>query len=108
MSIDFDKLDETGIYAALVVEGHEYDALNDCYLELFEILGKEAMLKLFKFYRGERIACPMKLYRSDYIADLVDQTTDRRERAKIARAGGYTIKFIEGIISKRRSEGEKS
>lgn len=108
MSIDFDKLDETGIYAALGVEGHEYDALNDCYLELFEILGKETMLKLFKFYRGDRITCPMRLYRSDYIADLVDQTTDRRERAKIARAGGYTIKFIEGIISKRRSEGEKS
>ena len=106
MSIDYDKLDETGIYAALGVEGHEYDALNDCYLELFEILGKEAMLKLFKFYRGDRINCPMKLYRSDYIADLVDQTTDRRERAKIARAGGYTIKFIEGILSKRRNEGE--
>ena len=46
----------------------------------------------------------MRLYRPDYIADLVSQTSDRRERAKIARAGGYTIKFIEGILSKRRNE----
>ena len=35
------------------------------------------------------------LYRLNYIADLVSRTTDRRERAKIARGGGYTIKFIE-------------
>lgn len=41
------------------------------------------------------------------IVYLVDQTTDRRERAKIARAGGYTIKFIEGILSKRRNEDEE-
>lgn len=48
----------------------------------------------------------MRLYRPDYIADLVSQTTDRRERAKIARAGGYTIKFFEGVLSKRRNENE--
>ena len=34
------------------------------------------------------------------------QTTDRRERAKIARAGGYTAKFIEGVLNKRRKENE--
>lgn len=33
------------------------------------------------------------------------QETDRRERAKIARAGGYT-EFIEGMLSKRRKENE--
>ena len=48
----------------------------------------------------------MRLYRAEYIADLAKQTTDRRERAKIARAGGYTVKFIEGMLSKRRKENE--
>lgn len=106
-NIDLDNLDETGIYEALGVEGHEDDALNDSYLDLYELLGKEATLKLFKHFRGDKIECPMRLYRAEYIADLAKQATDRRERAKIARAGGYTIKFIEGILSKRKNENDE-
>lgn len=105
--IDLDNLNEESVYNAFEVEGNEPEALNDSYLELYELIGKEAMLKLFKYFRGDKIDCPMRLYRSDYIADLVSQTADRRERAKIARAGGYTIKFIEGVLSKRRNESEE-
>ncbi len=105
--IDLDNLTEESIYKLFNVDGHESEALSDSYLELFEIIGRDRMLKLFKYFRGDKINCPMHLYRSDYIANLVDQTTDRRERAKIARAGGYTIKFTEGILSKRRNECEE-
>ena len=98
--------DETGIYEALGVEGHEDYALNDSYLDLYKLLGKEAMLKLFNHFRGDKIECPMRMYRAEYIADLANRTTDRRERAKIARAGGYSLKFIEGILSKRKNENE--
>ena len=104
--IDLDDLNEESVYRVFNVDGNEADALNDCYLELYELIGRDAMLKLFKYFRGDKIDCPMRLYRADYIANLVSQTTDRRERAKIARAGGYTIKFIEGILSKRRNENE--
>ena len=65
-----------------------------------------AMLKLFKYFRGDKIDCPMKLSRPEFIADLAKNETDRRERAKITRAGGYTAKFIEGVLSKRRKESE--
>jgi hypothetical protein len=44
----------------------------------------------------------MKLYKADFIADLVMQTVDKRMRAEIARAGGYSLKFIEGILQKRK------
>ena len=106
MNIDLDNLDEVGIYEALNVEGNEAEALNDCYLDLYELLGKDAMLKLFKHFRGDKIECPMRMYRAEYIADLAKQTTDRKERAKIARAGGYTTKFIEGILNKRKNEND--
>ncbi len=106
MNIDLDNINEESVYAAFEVDGKEAEALNDSYLELYELIGRDAMLKLFKYFRGDKIDCPMRLYRPDYIADLVSKTTDRRERAKIARAGGYTIKFIEGVLSKRRKEEE--
>ena len=31
---------------------------------------------------------------------------NKKTGAKIARAGGYTAKFIEGVLNKRRKENE--
>lgn len=106
IDIDFDNINEESVYKAFHVDGNESEALNDSYLELFELIGRDAMLKLFKYFRGDKIDCSMRLYRPEYIADLARQAADRRERAKIARAGGYTVKFIEGMLSKRRKENE--
>ena len=106
ITLDLDNSTDEAVYEAFGVDGNESEALNDNYLELFELIGRDGMLKLFKYFRGDKIDCPMRLYRPEFIADLAKQTTDRRERAKIARAGGYTVKFIEGILRKRRDEGE--
>ena len=106
IKIDMDNLTEESIYDTFNVDGNESEVLNDNYLELFELIGKDGMLKLFKYFRGDKIDCPMRLYRPEFIAYLAKQATDRRERAKIARAGGYTVKFIESILRKRRIEGE--
>lgn len=104
--IDLDNLREEDIYQAFEVEGHEGEALNDSYLDLLELVGRDAMLKLYRHFRGGKIDCPIRLFRPDYIAGLASRTADRRERSKIARAGGYTTKFIEGILLKRRKAGE--
>ena len=107
IKIDFDNITDELIYQSFGVDGNEADALNDIYLELFELIGRDAMLKLFKHYRGDKIDLQMRLYRPEFIADLAKNTKDRRERAKIARAGGYTAKAIESMLSKRRTENEE-
>ncbi|MGN1422128.1 MAG: hypothetical protein ACI4XA_02005 [Oscillospiraceae bacterium] len=91
----------------IITDGMEKQAFTDSYYELFRLLGKDAMLKLYENYRGDKIDCPMKLYRAEFIADLVSEETDRRRRAEIARAGGYALKFIESIIQKRKKVSEK-
>lgn len=106
IDLDWDNLNEEVVYKAFSVDGNEGEALNDIYLELFELIGRDGMLKVFRYFRGDKIDCPMRLYRPEFIADLAKQTTDRRERAKIARAGGYTVKFIEGMLRKRIAEDE--
>ena len=106
INIDFNNINDEIVYEAFHVDGNEAEALNDSYLELFELIGRDAMLKLFTHFHGDKIDCPMRLYRPEFIADLAKQTTDRRERAKIARAAGYTVKFIEGMLRKRRDEEE--
>lgn len=49
----------------------------------------------------------MKLYRAEYVADLAKQSTERRKRANIARAAGYSLKFIESVLQKRKKEDEE-
>ncbi len=71
MNIDLNNINEESVYAAFDVDGKEAEAFNDSYLELHELIGRDAMLKLFKYFRGDKIACPMRLYRPGYIADLV-------------------------------------
>lgn len=104
INIDFENINDDLVYKVFGIEGNEADALNDSYLELFELIGRDAMLKLFKNFRGDKIDCPMRLYRPEFIADLAKRVSDRRERAKIARAGGYSAKVIEGILNKRKKE----
>lgn len=106
ITIDFGNINDEIIYQLFGVEGKESEALNDMYLELYELIGKDAMLKLYKFYKGDKIDLPMKLYRLEFIADIAKQVPDRRERAKIARAAGYSAKAIEGMLTKRRNETE--
>ena len=104
INIDFENITDEIVYQAFGVDGNEHEALNDTYLELYELIGRDAMLKLFKHYRGYKIELPMRLYRSEFIADLVNTVKDRRERAKIARAGGYSAKAIETTLSKIKKE----
>ncbi len=106
INIDFNNINDEIVYEAFHVDGNEAEALNDSYLELFELIGRDAMLKLFTHFHGDKIECPMRLHRAGFIADLAKNETDRRERAKIARAGGYSARVIEGVLSKRRKENE--
>ena len=106
VKIDVSNINDEIVYEAFHVEGNEAEALNDSYLELFELIGRDARLKLFTHFHGDKIDCPMRLYRAEFIADLAKDEPDRRERAKIARAGGYSARVIEGVLSKRRRENE--
>ena len=105
-NIDFNNITDEIVYEIFKVKGNESEALNDIYLELYELLGLQGMLKVYKHFRGDKVDLPMKLYRPEFIADLAKPIADRRERAKIARAGGYSARVIEGLLNKRKNESE--
>jgi len=93
-NIDFDRITDEIVYEIFEVDGNEAEALNDIYLELFELVGREAMLKIFKHFRGDKMDLPMCLYRPELIADISKPVSDRRERAEIARAGDYSARVV--------------
>lgn len=61
-TIDFDHINDEIVYEIFQVDGNEAEALSDTYLELFELIGRNAMLKLYTHFRGDKIDCPMRLY----------------------------------------------
>ena len=106
--IDFDTMTDMDIYRAFVSEGNETEALTGSYPELVGLIGSEATLKLFKYFRGCKIDCPKFFYRQDYIVNLASKVTDKRERAKIAVASGYTANRLEVLVSQWRKNGNGS
>ncbi|MDE5695886.1 MAG: hypothetical protein K2I96_00505 [Lachnospiraceae bacterium] len=91
--IDFNNISDEIIYVSFQVNGREAEALSDSYLELLDIIGRYAMLNIFTYFHRDKIDCPMWLYRPEIIADLAKGENNRRERAKIARAGGYSARI---------------
>ena len=43
IDIDLDNLNEEDVYNAFGVDGNEGEALNDIYLELYELIGRDGM-----------------------------------------------------------------
>lgn len=66
-------------FEAIFPEENEEKALTDRYFELYELLGTEAMMKLYDHYHGDKIDCPMKLYRAEYVADHAEQEKARQD-----------------------------
>lgn len=108
--IDFDTMTDMDIYRAFVAEGKEAEALTGSYPELVGLIGSEATLKLFKYFRGCKIDCPKFFYKQDYVVELAARVPDKRERAKIAVASGYTANRLEVLVSqwKKNGNGKKA
>jgi hypothetical protein len=101
-NLDLDTMADLDIYHAFVENGKEAEALTGSYPELIELIGIESVLKLFKHFRGCKIDCPKFFYRQDYAVNLAAQETEKRERAKIAIATGYTANRIEVLVARKR------
>ena len=99
--IDFDCMTDIDIYKTFVTEGKAAEALTGSYPELVEIIGSEATLKLYKYFRGCKIDCPKFFYRQDFIVGLAAQVPDKRKRAKLAVASGYTANRLEVLVKQR-------
>ena len=75
-------------------------------MELFKLFGRDVMLKIFKHYRGGKIDCPIRLYRPEFVVNLAKNEKNKHERAKIARAAGYTVNPIEVMVSKSKKDNK--
>ena len=75
----------------------DYEALNDIYKELIELVGIEVTEKLYNQYRGQMINFPVRVYNSNYIKKFVAENPGSKEFKTLARDLGCSERWIRKV-----------
>ena len=72
--------------------------LNGVYAELAELLGLDAVQKLFCRYRGTQISFPVRLFSSTHIRDSIRRKYNGSNIRSLAMEYGYTERWIRKLL----------
>ena len=81
------------------------NGLNDVYKELFDLVGYENMLKLYKQYKGFQVNFPTRLYSKEYVREVVKEEYDGSNTKALARKLGYSERWIRKIAENVLDQG---
>lgn len=72
--------------------------LNGAYNELANLLGIEAVLKIYNTYRGQQLTLPVQLFSKEFIARQIVEEYDGYNIKRLATKFGYSEKWIRKIL----------
>lgn len=70
------------------------------YADMVDILGEEIVIKLHKYYRGQQITFPMKLYSDEYVKRYIEKNYKIKTLKEMCRELGYTEGWIKQLINR--------
>ncbi|WP_243114990.1 Mor transcription activator family protein [Paraclostridium sordellii] len=70
------------------------------YADMVDILGEEIVRRLHKYYKGQQVTFPMKLYSSEYIEKYIQENQGKKTLKEMCRELGYTEGWIKILINK--------
>lgn len=76
------------------------------YSEMAELIGLEAVTKIYIHFKGQQIAFPTRLYTKDYIVRQLN-TGEDQPMGKIATKYGYSERRLRQILKESR-EGKSN
>lgn len=71
------------------------------YSEMAELIGLEAVTKIYIHFKGQQIAFPTRLYTKDYIVRQLN-TGEDQPMGKIATKYGYSERRLRQILKESR------
>lgn len=77
----------------------EVELYNDIYKEIAEIVGLDAMLKIYLRFKGQQITFPMRLYNPQMIQQNVVKEYDGTNISELAKKYDYSEKSIRRMIN---------
>ena len=78
----------------------EIDALNDVYREIADLLGYDNALAIHAHFKGQQITFPVKLFKSEYVQELLKQQYNGKNAKKLAKTYGYSERWVKELIKK--------
>ena len=72
--------------------------LNGAYNELANLLGIEAVLKIYNAYRGQQLTLPVQLFSKEFIIRQIVEEYDGYNIKQLATKFGYSEKWIRKIL----------
>lgn len=73
------------------------ETLNDVYREIAELVGMDNMSKLYEFYRGQQVSFPTRLYRKEFLREVIEKKYDGTNAKEISRELGYSERWIKEV-----------
>lgn len=86
----------------------EKDDFKGVYLEMSEILGEEIVRKIYKYYKGQQVNFPMKLYSNEYVEKYIIENYSKKSIREMARDLGYSDKWVSTLIKRISLKEEKA
>lgn len=74
------------------------DDFKDIYAEMSELLGEEVVLMIHKYYKGQQINFPMKLYSNEYVERYILNYYGKKTIREMSRELGYSDKWVSKLI----------
>ncbi|MGY5270118.1 Mor transcription activator family protein [Lactiplantibacillus plantarum] len=68
------------------------------YKEFAELIGVEAMIKIFEYYRGSQLLLPAHLYDRIAVRTQILKQYDGQNEAKLVRKYGYSQRWVAEVI----------
>lgn len=81
-----------------MAEKVEIAALHSFYRGLSELVETEAMLEVYRHYRGIQISIPVHLYDRDLAAQMVLREFNGKNQQALARKYGYSEKWVKSVL----------
>ncbi|MBS0948473.1 Mor transcription activator family protein [Levilactobacillus brevis] len=81
-----------------MVEKVEIEALHQFYKTLSELVGTEAMLRIYQQYRGTQLNIPIHLYDRKVAARRVIKEFDGNNQMELSRKYGYSQKWVYKVL----------
>ena len=70
----------------------------DIYNQLLELIGEENMLIVFQTFRGQQVAFPKRLYKTEYVIDEVKRRYDGTNLKALAKEFDYTDRHLRKLM----------
>ena len=78
----------------------KYENYSGVYMEMVEILGEEATLKIYENFRGQQVTFSMRLYSKSYVEEYIIKNYNGKNIKEILRNLGYTCNWVQQVINK--------